>query len=97
MFFEAHASGTILSVRVVPRSSKSRIDGVVDGLLRVRLTAPPVDGAANAALIELISAACGVPKSHVSILTGERAKQKRLLVRGIDVAQVRECFGLETD
>jgi uncharacterized protein len=92
---EEHAYGAIIAVRVVPRSSKSLIEGVVDGSLRVRLAAPPVDGAANAALIELLARYFGVPKSRVSILAGERAKQKRLLLRGVDALQVRKQLELE--
>lgn len=95
MILEEHASGTILAVRVVPRSSKSVIDGVMDGSLRVRLAAPPVDGAANVALIELIAKSCGIPKSRVTIMSGERVKQKRLLLRGIDAVQVRDRLGLD--
>lgn len=95
MILEEHDDGTILVVRVVPRSSKSVIEGVVAGALRVRLAAPPVDGAANAALIELIARGCGIPKSRVAIIAGERSKQKRLLLRGIEPAQVRERLGLE--
>jgi uncharacterized protein (TIGR00251 family) len=95
MVVEEHATGAILVVRVVPRSSKSQIDGVVDSSLRVRLAAPPIDGAANSALIELLAKLCNIPKSSVSILSGERAKQKRILLRGIDAAHVRERLGLD--
>ena len=94
MVVEAHQNGTTLSVRVLPRSSKTLIDGVVDGSLRVRLAAPPVDGAANAALIELIARQCGLPKSDVRILAGEHAKRKRLLLCGIAVDQVRDRLNL---
>jgi uncharacterized protein (TIGR00251 family) len=97
MLVEEHQDGAILAVRVVPRSSKTVIDGVVDGSLRVRLAAPPVDGAANAALIELISHECGIPKSRVTIIAGERAKRKRLLLRGLDAAQVRVRLGLDAN
>jgi uncharacterized protein (TIGR00251 family) len=95
MVVEPHAGGTVLNVRVVPRSSKSLIDGVADGSLRVRLAAPPVDGAANAALIELLARYFGIPKSRISILSGQRAKQKRLLLRGVDPSQVRERLELD--
>lgn len=97
MVVEQHASGAILVVRVVLRSSKSQIDGVVDGSLRVRLAAAPVDGVANAALIELIARRCGIPKSRVTIVSGERAKQKRLLLRDIDATQVRRRLDLEAN
>ncbi|HEX7102666.1 MAG TPA: DUF167 domain-containing protein, partial [Nitrolancea sp.] len=59
------------------------------------LAAPPVDGAANAALIELLARYFGVPKSRISILAGERAKQKRLLLRDIDAVHVRERLELD--
>jgi hypothetical protein len=95
MILEEHPNGTILAVRVVPRSSRAEIIGVVDGSLRVRLAAPPVDGAANAALIELVARLCGIPKSRVNILSGERSKQKRLLLRGIDATEVRHRLGLD--
>lgn len=95
MAVEAHPNGTVLSVRVVPRSSKNQIDGIVDGMLRVRLAAAPVEGAANAALIELLARRCGIPKSRISILSGERAKQKRLLLRGIDAGEVSKRLELE--
>jgi uncharacterized protein YggU (UPF0235/DUF167 family) len=63
----------------------------------VRLAAPPVDGAANAALIELLARYFGIPKSRISILSGERAKQKRLLLRGVDPSQVRERLELDVN
>jgi uncharacterized protein (TIGR00251 family) len=94
VILEDGAGGTILDVRVVPRSSKNAIEGVADGVLRVRLTAPPVDGAANAALIDLISRECGVPKSRVVLIAGERSRQKRVLLRGIEAAQIRERLGI---
>ncbi len=83
----ATAAGVILSVRVIPRASKSAIDGTRGDALLVRLKAPPVDGAANAELIRVIAAALDVPARNVSIASGEHARQKRVLVTGIDRAQ----------
>ena len=80
------ADGVIVSVRVVPRAAKSGVAGTRGGALLVRLTAPPVEGAANAELIEVMAAALGVPKRMVSIVSGERARQKRVHIAGIGAA-----------
>jgi uncharacterized protein (TIGR00251 family) len=75
--------GVILSVRVIPRAGRSGLAGTRDGALLVRLTAPPVEGAANAELIEVLSRALGVPKRAVSIESGERGRLKRVRVDGV--------------
>jgi uncharacterized protein (TIGR00251 family) len=67
-----------LALRVIPRSSKPGIAGVRDGALIVRLQAPPVDGAANEELIDLIAKIFGVARRDVSIVSGERSKLKRV-------------------
>jgi uncharacterized protein (TIGR00251 family) len=71
-------------VRVAPRASRNRIVGVQDGVLKVALTAPPVDGAANEALIKLLAKQLGVSKSAVEIVRGERGRAKVLRVHGAD-------------
>jgi uncharacterized protein (TIGR00251 family) len=68
--------GIILSVRVEPRSSRARVDGVVDEMLKVKLTSPPVGGAANRQLVEVLSDFFGVRKSGVKILKGHSSKNK---------------------
>lgn len=72
-------------VRVSPRASRNAIIGVHEGALKVALTAPPVEGAANEALRKLIGKTLGVPKSSVDIIRGERGRNKVLRVRGVDV------------
>ena len=74
----------IFNVRVVPRASKSEIVGEYDGALKVRISAPPVDGAANAELIKILSKKLNVPKSAVGIIGGQTSKQKQVLINGID-------------
>jgi uncharacterized protein (TIGR00251 family) len=71
----------ILSLRVQPRSSKAGLEGVREGRLCVRLNAPPVDGAANKALIKLLSDAFGVPKSQIELLAGQTGREKRVAIR----------------
>lgn len=71
-------------VRVVPRASHNRVVGTREGALKVALTAPPVDGAANEALRRLIAKSLGVSKSSVEIIRGERARTKLVRVHGVD-------------
>lgn len=79
----AATDGVIIKVRVIPRAGRSGIAGVRDGALLVRLNAPPVDGAANAELIEVLAEALSVPKRDVSIASGISSKQKRVKISGI--------------
>ena len=83
---EATAGGILLAVRVIPRAGRSGIAGVRDNALLVRLNAPPVDGAANAELIDVIAGALGVPKRAVTIVAGDRGRSKRVRVAGISQA-----------
>ncbi len=76
-------------VRVAPRASRNRVIGVHEGALKVALTAPPVDGAANEALRKLLAKALGVAKSEVEILRGDRNRIKVLRVQGISASDVR--------
>jgi uncharacterized protein (TIGR00251 family) len=84
------SQGVSFSVKVVPGASKNSVVGVEGEFLKVRLTAPPVEGRANQALVELLSKLLRVPKSRVHILRGLSSKQKSLLVENYDAAQFRE-------
>jgi uncharacterized protein (TIGR00251 family) len=86
----ASPDGVTIPVRVAPRAGRTALDGVVEGALRVRLAAPPVEGAANRALVEFLANLLGVPKRHVAIVRGERGRQKLVQVRGLDADQVRQ-------
>ena len=78
----------VFEVRVAPRASRNRIVGVQDGALKVALTAPPVDGAANEALRKMLAKAFGVSKSSIEIVRGDRARTKLLRVQGVDLAKL---------
>ena len=75
--------GTVVEVRVIPRASRSALAGERDGALLVRLAAPPVDGRANAALLAFLADALGVADAPCSIVHGDTARQKRVLVTGL--------------
>jgi len=76
--------GVVINVRVIPRAGRSCLDGTRGDALLARLQAPPVDGKANEELIGLIAAALQVSAHAVSIVAGERSRQKRVRVSGID-------------
>jgi uncharacterized protein (TIGR00251 family) len=81
------------NVRVVPRASKSEIVGEHDGALKIRLASPPVDGAANAELIKVLSKKLDVPKSEVEIISGQTSKQKQVRINGIDSKKLLNLVG----
>jgi uncharacterized protein (TIGR00251 family) len=78
------ADEALLQVRVTPRARRSAIGEVSEGVLAVRLAAPPVEGAANKALIALLAKALAVPKSRIRIESGEHSRQKRVRILGLD-------------
>jgi uncharacterized protein (TIGR00251 family) len=85
--------GIEIDVRVIPRAGRSGVAGTRDGRLLVRLNAPPVEGAANEELIEVLAKALGVPKRAVSIVAGERSRQKRVRVAGVEPASAAALLG----
>lgn len=77
--------GTLtFAVRVVPRAARSEIVGEHDGALRVRVAAPPVEGAANEELRRTLARAFDVPARNVEIVSGQSSKTKRVRVNGAD-------------
>ena len=78
------ATDVRFAVRITPRSSSNAIDGAIDGTLRVRVTAPAVEGAANAALVNLLADVLGVAKRDVRIVAGATSRQKLVVVDGVD-------------
>jgi uncharacterized protein (TIGR00251 family) len=78
-----------LNVRLYPRAKRNEIGGERDGVLRVSVAAPPVDGKANAALCKLIAKRAGVGRAAVTIARGERARDKVVRVDGMTEAELR--------
>ena len=81
--------GVVIDVRVVTRAGRSGVDGVRDGSLLVRLLAPPIEGAANAELIEVIADALEVPRREVTLVSGDRSRRKRVHVVGVSEEEAR--------
>jgi uncharacterized protein (TIGR00251 family) len=78
-----HARGSVLSITVAPRSSVNRLDQLSDGSLHVRITAPPVDSAANTALLRFLADILDVPRSRLTIASGASSRHKRVVVEGL--------------
>ena len=83
----------IVDVQVVPRASRAAVGPEVGDRLRVAVTAPPVDGAANAAVIEALAAAFGVRRAAVSILRGETGRRKTVRIEGGSLARLEALRG----
>lgn len=83
-----------IDVRVITRAARPGLAGTRDGVLVVRLSAPPVEGAANAALIELLADTLRVPKRAVTIISGQRSRLKRIRVDGVTEELVRAACQL---
>jgi uncharacterized protein len=75
---------TRIEMTVQPRASKTELAGMHDGRIKIRLAAPPVDGAANAELVSFVAAQLGVAKSKVRVVAGEASRRKVLEVDGLD-------------
>ncbi|HJR41083.1 MAG TPA: DUF167 domain-containing protein [Gemmatimonadaceae bacterium] len=88
LMVQTRAGAVRFSVRVQPRASRTSIMGTHAGALRVRLQAPPVDGAANEALVELIARSLGVPKRSVRIVGGATARTKLVEVDDVEAESV---------
>lgn len=89
---EESRDGVILSLKVQPRSSRNQIVGLYADSLKVKLTAPPVDGAANQHCCAFLAKLFGVAKSQVDIISGEHARTKKVLIKNIDLLNVEEIL-----
>ena len=81
--------GAVLNLRIVPRAAKNAIQGELGDALKIRLCAPPVDGAANAALVEFLAGAFSLPRARVQLLSGQTSRNKRVLLADFPASRVR--------
>jgi uncharacterized protein (TIGR00251 family) len=83
-----HAEGSILPVRAQPGARKEKVVGEQNGALKIAVTAPPEDGRANKALIEVLRDVLGVKRSQIELLSGATSRDKRFLIRGVKKADL---------
>ena len=87
-------SNADLTIRLQPRAKRNAILDEREGVLRVSVAAAPVDGQANAALCKLIAKRAGVPRTRVTIVRGERSRDKVVRIEGMALADARAALGL---
>src|SRR5690348_11216096 len=87
-FLKEHATGTYIAVKLQPRASKNEIGTALGDELKIKVTAPPVDAAANDALIELLADTLGCAKSKIQINKGQTSRHKTIFVNGVTAAEV---------
>ena len=88
--FSEQNGAIVFTIKVVPRASKSEIVGAHDGALKIRLAAPPVEGAANEELIKTLAKYFDVNKSAVEIASGATAKTKQIRIAGANAEKLRQ-------
>ncbi|TFG45174.1 MAG: YggU family protein [Gemmatimonadales bacterium] len=91
---ESTEGGIRLRLRIQPRASRTEVAGLHGDTIRIRLSAPPVDGAANEELIRFLATRLGVPVRAVEITAGHGGRQKTVHVRGVGRAEAAEALGL---
>ena len=87
--------GLTFAVRIVPRASRSEIAGEHNGALRIRIAAPPVEGAANRELIRLLAKSFRLPRNAVEIISGSASKSKVVHIAGADSARLEQMILLK--
>lgn len=90
----ATGAGVSIRVYVAPRSSANRVLGLHNGALKIALTAPPVEGAANKALMEFLAKLLGVPRSSVALISGETSRNKVVSVEGLAPGDAKRKLGI---
>ncbi len=81
--------GVIFNIRVVPRSSRCELAGIQEDALKLKITAPPVEGKANEECIKFLADKLGVRKSRVAIIAGHKSKRKTIAVSGLTSSEFR--------
>jgi uncharacterized protein (TIGR00251 family) len=83
------SGGVLISLLIQPRASKNEVSGPQGDRLKVRLTAPPVEGAANKMVVTFMSKCLGVSKSDVEIVSGQSSRQKQVLIHGGSLEDIK--------
>lgn len=91
-YLHGREDGVVISIYVQPRASKNEVVGLQGEELKLRLTSPPVEGAANKLCREFLAKLLGVAKGQVSLVSGEKSRHKRLLVRGLTSDRARHIL-----
>ena len=93
MLIREHDGAVSFDIQVQPRASRAKIGPVHDGRLKIAVTAPPVDGEANAAVVEVLAKALGIARGAIEIVAGATGKRKTVRVRGVTRTAIEELAG----
>ena len=88
--------GAVLTLRIIPRAAKNAIQGEYGNALKIRLCAPPVEGAANTALVKFLSDTLSIPRSRIQILSGATGRNKRVLLSSCSSSSIRTILTPES-
>lgn len=92
-YLRVQPGGVCLSVKVQPRASRNEIAGALGGELKIKVTAPPVDSAANEALVRFLAETVGCAKTSVELLRGQTSRHKIILLKGVSAEQAIKSLG----
>jgi len=87
---------TVINVKVLPRSSRDEVIGMEEGICKVKIKAPPVDGKANKALIKVLAEAFNLPKKKIEIISGWTSRRKRVRIYGLGSREVSSLISGKT-
>jgi uncharacterized protein len=88
------AAGFEFQVHVLPRAKRSELSGLHNGALKMKITAPPVDDAANRAIVEFFSRLLDIPKSSIQILAGAKSRDKKIQIKGLVLSRFLDATRL---
>lgn len=89
-YLQERPDGVCISLKVQPRASRNEIAGAIGKELKIKVTAPPVDSAANEAVLELLTEILGCPRNQLELTRGATSRHKQIFVRGMTAAQIAE-------
>lgn len=92
-FLRAQTDGVALSIKLQPRASRNEIGDLLGDELKIKVTAPPVDSAANEALLRLLVEVLGCPRGSVQLTRGQTSRHKTVLIRGVPLDQIARRLG----
>ena len=94
-FLKTVPDGVRLSLKIQPRASQNEIGAVVNGEMRIKVTAPPVDAAANEAVLRMLAERLDCPRGAVQLIRGQTSRHKQVLIRGMSADAVLKKMGIE--
>lgn len=92
MLIKEDKDGVLIKIKVQPKASKNEIVGLMEDALKIRLTAPPVDGKANEACIQFLAGLLHIPKKKVELISGQAGRHKIIKLNGLKLEEARKIL-----